>query len=241
MTEQRSFGANADLDELLGAFALDAVDGDERDRVDEYVSTNAIARREIDDLRETAAMLALAPIEHVAAPIELFERIMGSIEMPVQASVTDLDAARERRRGASVGTWRAIAAVAAVAAVVVGVFGVQAGLRDDNELKSQFAATADRGSTLDLVGEAEARVALAEGVAVLELGQLPALGDDEVYQAWAVYPSVDAPVSVGVFGDDIDYAEFEYGDDLSAIAITVERGGGVVQSTNDPITVGALS
>ena len=234
-----------DLDELLGAFALDAVVGDERDRVEAYVSTNALARREVDDLRETAAMLALAPIDHMAAPSELFDRIMGAIDVPVPTraatTVTDLNAARERRRGASAGTWRAVASIAAAAALVVGVFGVREGLRDDNELETRFAATAERGSTVELVGAADARVALAEGVGVLDLGKLPALGDDEVYQAWAVYPSVEAPVSVGVFGDDVDYAEFEYGEDLQAIAITVETGGGVVQSTNDPVSVGALS
>ena len=52
-----------ELDALLGAYALDALDPDERAQVDEYLARNPGARAEVDELRETAAALALRPVD----------------------------------------------------------------------------------------------------------------------------------------------------------------------------------
>src|SRR3954447_20483332 len=49
-----------DLDALLGAYALDAVDDDERREIDQYLATNPRARAEVDQYQEVAAMLAFS-------------------------------------------------------------------------------------------------------------------------------------------------------------------------------------
>ena len=46
-----------ELDELLAAYALDAVDDDERAQVDAWIARTPRARRDVDELRETASML----------------------------------------------------------------------------------------------------------------------------------------------------------------------------------------
>jgi anti-sigma-K factor RskA len=234
------------IDELLGAFALDALDGAERERVASYVLVNELARREVDDLRETAAMLALAPFDHEPAPSDLWDRIANAIdvaplagdrhEIGLSDAPIDLAAHRSsRRRRRSIG---ALAAVAAATALVLGVASLN---RDPDGPAREFAALAESGSTLELAGSGSARVALADGRGMLDVAGLPDLEPGAVYQAWAVYPDRPAPISIGVFDHTSRYPEFRYGDGLSAIAITVEAGGGVVQSSNDPIVAGEVS
>ena len=41
-----------EIDALLGAYALDAVEPVELDAIERYLATNPIARAEVDDLRE---------------------------------------------------------------------------------------------------------------------------------------------------------------------------------------------
>ena len=226
-----------ELEELLGAFALDALDGDERDRVAHYVERNAAARREVDELRETAAMLALAPGDHEAAPAELWERISDAVASPTSAPIADLGA----RRAARAVPLRVVAPIAVAAAIVFGALVVRGGDDDPaNSLAAAYGDVAERGTTVEMAGASSASVALADGRGVLRADSLPALGDRRVYQAWAVYPSGD-PISIGVFDDSTDYAEFRYAEDLVAVAITVEEAPGVVVSDETPIAAGEVS
>ena len=47
----------AELDELLPLYALDALDGEEREQVVRYVERDEAARREVLSLREAAALI----------------------------------------------------------------------------------------------------------------------------------------------------------------------------------------
>ena len=60
--------SDGDLDALLGAYALDALDAHDRERVEAYLERDADARAEVDDMRETAASLALLPATSLDAP-----------------------------------------------------------------------------------------------------------------------------------------------------------------------------
>ncbi len=127
------------MDELLGAYALDAVDGDERTEVEAYLAANPAARAEVDELRETAGWLAQTASE---PPAELWDRIAANLtpgparqdapELPVAsgtvpagaspATVSSIDSARARRR--VVPRW--VTTVAGVAAVaLIALMGVQ--------------------------------------------------------------------------------------------------------------------
>ena len=128
------------MDELLGAYALDAVDPDEREQVEAYLAGNPAARAEVDELRETAGWLTQSASE---PPVELWDRIAADLgptparpdapELPVaqtrastvapaSVGVASLDDARARSR--VVARW--VTAVAGVAAaILIVVMGVQ--------------------------------------------------------------------------------------------------------------------
>jgi anti-sigma factor RsiW len=130
-----------DIDELLGAYALDAIDSGDRAQVESYLGAAPTARAEVDELRETAAMLALITPTDELAPPELWARIKANIDETPEtpetretsgtsetasepataapANVVDLNA---RRRGPS---WRVVAPIAAAAAVIIGLLAYQ--------------------------------------------------------------------------------------------------------------------
>ncbi len=136
-----------ELDELLGAYALDAVDPDEARRVEDYLAINPKAAAEVADHREVATMLAFTGME---APGDLWDRIAseldddperpapgpelqriigttpGAVPPPIapapevgaDRSVRSLDEARQRRRFSSSAAWLLGSAAAAIVAVV---------------------------------------------------------------------------------------------------------------------------
>jgi hypothetical protein len=223
-----------EIDELLGAYALDALEGAERDRVARYVDRNPVAQREVDDLRETAAMLALTPLEHEIAPPELWDRIATAINDGSDApAVVELSS---RRRAVPVRIAAPIAAVAAALIAVLAVTSLDRGARDGYD--DAFASAARDGRTIEFTGAEGVEVALDRGRGYLRSGALPELPGGKVYQAWAVYPQTGSPISIGVLG--AGYTAFEYGDGLAAIAITVEDSPGVVVSRNTPVATATL-
>ncbi|MEL6893176.1 MAG: anti-sigma factor [Actinomycetota bacterium] len=66
-----------ELDELLGAYALDAVDPDEARRVEDYLASNPRAADEVQQHREVATMLAFTGMD---APDGVWERITDELE-----------------------------------------------------------------------------------------------------------------------------------------------------------------
>ena len=77
-----------DMDDLLGAYALDAVDDDERRAVEDYLAANPRARAEVQEHREVATMLAWSGMD---APEGLWDRIVGSLDA-LAAEVQRLEA-----------------------------------------------------------------------------------------------------------------------------------------------------
>ena len=64
---------------LLGAYALDAVEGDERAAVEEHLLSCARCRAEVAEHREVAALLAHGGAD---APDGLWDRIAGNLDDP---------------------------------------------------------------------------------------------------------------------------------------------------------------
>ena len=67
----------AEIEELLGAYALDAVDREEAEQIERYLAEHADARDEVAQYRETASMLAFAGAD---APSGLWHSIVASLE-----------------------------------------------------------------------------------------------------------------------------------------------------------------
>ena len=161
-----------DVVELLGAYALDAVDAGERDAVERHLEACAQCRHEVAEHREVAGMMASG---WQPAPEGLWDRIAATLEekppplrMPLSAVqgeppqglvpeaerqrlrpdpdpvVVPLEEQRRRRRPGGIG--RAAAAVGIAASVAVfGLLGVTALTRDDaTDLADVAAAAAER-------------------------------------------------------------------------------------------------
>src|SRR3954454_20009725 len=107
--------------ELLGAYALDAVEPDERAEIEQLLAVDPRAAAEVREHREVATMLAFSGAR---APQEVWDRIAATLgdgaaapePGPELAKVLPIGAQRTRRRR------RTIAALAAVAAaLLIGV------------------------------------------------------------------------------------------------------------------------
>ena len=84
-------GSDAELDDLLGAYALDALDEDEQGRVDAYVSTHRQARLEVSRFEDVLA--ALASAEAAELPPELWDRVQLQLDPAPTAADPPMPAA----------------------------------------------------------------------------------------------------------------------------------------------------
>lgn len=243
------------VEELLGAYALDAVDPDEAALVEAHLAECPRCRAEVADHRAVAALLTSGSTE--APPPDLWDRIAADLGDPADraqapsAPVLDLGRARERRRGR-----RGLAIGAGVAAALLVVAAVGAVLVDQrrqlDDLRGQVAA--GDGTVAALVADPAARVVElagpsgasaravvgADGGAVLLGAGLPALAEGETYQLWGVADGGDA-VSLGLLGPDPGTTGFRLEGPSGTLAVTAEPAGGSPQPTVDPLVTGAIT
>ena len=218
--------------ELLGAYALDAVDGEEVAAVEDHLRDCARCRAEVAEHRETAAFLAHAG---APAPDELWGRIAGAIETPVVVPFAPRLSPRRNR-------WpQAAALVAAAASIVIGLLVVEVRDQDHRITEIQqasdpFARAAGEAGVRFVhmtVGDEELPVAITrDGKAVLQAAALATLANGRTYQLWG--QSGDDLVSVAVLGRDPGSVSFD-AEGYAALAITEEQAPGVVTTRNQPI------
>jgi anti-sigma-K factor RskA len=252
-----------ELDTLLGAYALDALEPGEREQVDAYLATNARARDEVDELRESAASLALAPVDDLTAPPELWDRITSTIDAEDAAEASGADAEddelapRRARRGTNRARWLSlVTAAAAVIAVVLGtqVVSLHRELDDAHVTGEQATAAAferaahaqgARQVALMPVNGAEVArlVLLPDGSGYLKNDGLAPLDAGHTYQLWALTGTAAQPVAIsaGVLGSHPQAAAFSSGTDVHGFAITVEKSPGVGQSSQTPFASATLT
>lgn len=243
--------------ELLGAYALDAVEGDEREAVELHLRECRACQIEVAEHRDTISFLGPAPLR---APDGLWDRIAGSLEEsppPLEMPpVAPLSAERARRRSTG-GRWK-IGVAAAAAAVVAVIGSLSYRVVDDVRRIDRMEAEAPAGRLDAAISAArddpsarqvemrtgDGRLAaeafvLADGTGYLVPTDLPAIGPERTYQLWAVVgPS---KISVGVLGPAPGRSAFKAAGDVSALAITEEPAGGVVVTDQAPVGVGVLS
>lgn len=256
-----------ELDELLGAYALDAVDDDDRRRVEDYLRINPRAAAEVQEHREVASMLAFTGMD---APEGVWSRIMDQIDAEAPAPGPELAkvlAFSQGTEGGPIGpdiggrssveptplrtnrvSWL-LGAAAAVALVVAGVAVVGAGSSstgDPIEVAYAAASSAEGSVSADLVAEdSSARVAGvidAGGQGFVDGVNLPRLDPDMTYQLWGVLSDTGDVVSIGILGGDPGLETFTVDGDVAALAITIEQAPGVISDGNpDGAYVGELS
>jgi hypothetical protein len=238
--------------ELLGAYALDAVEADEREAIEHHLQECPRCRAEVADHRMVASFMGSAG---GPAPEGLWDRIAGSLdEAPPELRLAPVVPMSERR---SVSV-RLGAAVAAVAAAVIALLGVQVVRLNHKVEKVQTARPKDPDTALlaaaaSALSDPSARqvalrssdpgvgaqaVLLPDGTGYLLAGSLPALSPDQTYQLWAV--AGGQKISAGVLGARPQVVAFRYASpqDLAALAVTAEQVPGVAQSANQPVVLG---
>lgn len=239
-----------DIQELLGAYAVDAVDPDEAAAIELHLAECPRCRAEVAEHREAAALLAFGG---ATAPAGMWSRIAATIDggtppFELAAPVGPLRAGRTR--------LRVLGAAAAAAVVVIGALAVQV-VRQDHRIDQLAAITDERG-----LSQAAAAAAVAPGARTVELrsedgvsvadaivlpdghgylvhAELPALDDDETYQLWGILDG--QTISLGLLGVEPTISSFNAAGPLVALAITAEQVGGAVAPTQVPIVQGDLA
>lgn len=237
------------LEELLGVYALDALDDGEKETVEKHLAANPRWRAEVDAHRETIGFVVHATLaaDGSAPPDHVWEGIRARLE---EAPPPLRLVAAPRTQSRWIGAVSAFAAAAAAAVVLLGVLVVRQGNRLDemtialegDRLASAAAeAVAAPGSqvvTLVDPGGTPLEVLIAigpDGVGYLVSDSLPALPADRAYQLWAI---VDGNVlSAGLLGPDPGVSPFVVTGDIQGLAITEEVAGGVVTSEADPVAL----
>lgn len=229
-----------ELDELLGVYALDAIDDpEELAAVEAYLAVNPRARAEVAEYREALGLL----VSGAEAPTDLWSRIEAGLAplRPPALRTDELARARSRRRPRR--TWFAVAA----AAVALGLLSAIA-LRQRAELGRdpiERAASEARGRpgsrevTLEVDGGRRVEMVVdASGVVYLDGRTLARLGTDRTYQAWCVEP--EGIVSLGVIGSQPRHERLSAPGCNGVFAITNETAGGVPTPSAAPIASAKL-
>lgn len=217
------------VDGLLAAYAVDAVDDAERVQVESHLAECAPCREELalysESVTEFSVGLDVAPPQH------LRDQIVESVAQEA-AVVTPLAPRRSRR------TQQWLWGVAAAGVLAVGSWGIVDILNGEPTSVTDEIIQADDTTKYSVDFEQTALtvyVSPTSDQAVLQAPDMPALAEDEVYQAWFVTPE-GTVVSAGVIPEGED--EFVLDGDPSqatAVALTVEPNPGVEQPTTDPV------
>jgi anti-sigma-K factor RskA len=219
-----------DTHDLTAAYALHALDAEEREAYEEHLAQCARCRDELAQLQESASALAWA-VDAPAPPAALRSRILSEATAG-RENVVPLPA-RARR------VWQAAAAVAACAAVGLGVWAatLHDSLGTARAHESALQIVADPASHTVALQGGRGTVAVGQnGVGVLVVDRLPAAPSGKTYEAWVI-PAGGKPQRAGTFdgGDGMTMVKLQMPVPHGAtVAATVERDGGVDAPTTKP-------
>lgn len=241
-----------DVDELDAAFALGALEADERRAVLDHLATCPEPHATIRELAGAGGVLAagLTPVEPSR---DLRARLMTTIAATAQEGAAPVPpVVTPEARPAAVSWWRrpawpqavAIGALAAVLVLAVagGTLWSQLGERD-RALQAVADAMASGETAHRVEGDAGSGFVIeTPGTgSTLVLGEVAALPSDRLYELWLI-DAEGTPVSVGTFTQDSGPVVVAVEDDLADFAIfavTVETER-VDTPTGTPVMVGTL-
>jgi anti-sigma-K factor RskA len=227
-----------ELRNLLGAFALGALDDDERAQVERYVLHDTAARAELHQLEHAVAWLGHASPRPSEASWDAVRAEMarnlaadGHETAPTPSeSATVVDLASRRR---SLPRWQRITALAAAIALVLG-FGIA--------MLSVFSADSGSGTTTVALAAPDGRVAVTarlhtDGSGTIVRSSLPRAPAGHEYQLWAQPDPGTSMHSAGLLGTDPHGRHIHVPAHTDRIAISVEPDGGSRAPTTDPVAV----
>ena len=239
MTGER---AHAEIQDLLGAYALDAVDADERVLIERHVADCPRCRAEVDAHLEAAAMIAQGGTQ---PPTELWTRISESLQHSAKEadpphSLSEHRGGSRKRHSRGIRLGGILAAGAAAAAIaVLAVKVVDQGqeidrLRPDISAAASAALTSADAQRVALRSKdgsvAVDAVLLPDGTGYLVHNNLAPLPETKTYQLWAIVGK--KVISAGILGRRPGVAAFQVQRPIDGLVVTEEERGGVVSSKN---------
>jgi anti-sigma-K factor RskA len=241
---------------LAGAYALDALDGAERDRFERHLRGCAACEREVRGFAETAAALAMAAAAQ--PPRGLKERVLAAASVTRQAPP---EVARRRRGRVASGArspssarsrWVpraaiAIGAAGLAAAAALGAVQVSTQQRlnsavaHNQEIAAVLTAPDARiaAAPTSVGGRAVVVVSRTEQKMVFTSSGLPALPSSRVYELWLLGPRSARPAGLlpppsGGKTAPVLASGVAAND---KVGVTVEPAGGTSSPTTTPIVV----
>jgi anti-sigma factor RsiW len=229
----------AGIHELTAAYALDALDPEDRRAYEVHLPGCEECQRELASFWETTEALAVAASGPVPSPA-LRRRILADVRAEAPQNVVSLEPRRGRRTAFALA---GAAAVAAVVAIGIGIWASRLSSQLDDARaaleRERLAAAivADPGSrTVSLASGSGRLVVGSDGRAALVLTDLDPAPANRTYQAWII--EGEDPVPAGIFpgadGLDVVLVEGDVGDG-EVVAVTVEPAGGVETPTSPPV------
>ena len=204
----------SELHDLAAAYALDALDPEDRWTYERHLDTCESCRKEVAALREGAEQLAYASEGPEPRP-ELRERILKAAREDAGPQVVPF------RRRRWVLPLTAAAAVAAVAAIGFGIWATT--------LHNQLG---ERPQAFSLTGAEGQLVVTQEGNGALIVKDLAPAPAGKTYEAWVI--EGDTPRPAGLFrGGCTDIPLSRPVESGNTVAVTLEPAGGVDRPTGD--------
>lgn len=250
-------GRDDDIRDLLGAWALDAVDDLERAAVERAIASDPELAAEARELRDTVSRVAEADAQQ--PPDHLRQAVLARIRGAAQSTASDQRSqpdqpASVRRRP----RWQTLAAAAAAViaiAVPTAIAVDQADRADQAEQQAQQArqaagsaqqqaeqithALTDPAAQMvreDLPDGSRTVAVMGESTALFAAEDMTELHDQD-YQLWVLHD--DEAISAGILDWEAGRLTAHV-DDLpedAALAVTAEPIGGSEQPTSDPMVV----
>ena len=207
---------HTEIHELSAAYALDALEPEQRAEFEEHLLRCAECRETVSLFQETAAALAFG-VEAPAPPPALGRRIVEQ-------------ARRERPNVVPLRprwVFPATATVAAVAACAAIAFGVWTAILD-NRLDARPEVVAPEGTNGSLI-------VTPAGEGTLLVDDLAAAPPGKTYEAWVIQNGNALPAGTFSAGGRVAFVLTRTVPDGAVVAVTVERAGGVQEPTTTPL------
>jgi anti-sigma-K factor RskA len=252
--------AHEQIADDLALYALGALAGEERLGVEKHLQECSACRRELEQLRGDAALLALSA-SGPRPPTRSRERLMAAIaKEPRRAPQI-----RPRERGRS---WGVLAWMAAAAAILIAALLLNqnsnlrrriAELETNSEKQDQqlleakqlvATLTSPDAEHFTLVAgklppqpQGKAIYVRSSGILVFLASNMPAVPPQKAYELWLI-PTSGAPIPAGLFKPDargtatVIKPPLPTGVEVKTFAITVEPETGSSAPTSQPIMVG---
>jgi anti-sigma-K factor RskA len=240
-----------ELNVLAGAYALDALDDDEREVFEQHLQTCAACSQEVRGLRAAAA--ELSHLNAVTPPPQLRAAVLGAVAQsrPLPPLIDGRQGGgnvRQLRRTRAQALWQGVAAACALIAIAVSTWGYS------QHRQAQRAINARASVVQSLLNAPDVRAtttAMKQGQGTLIYSRsehrlvligrgMPVLPANQTYQLWMMTKTGE-PISGGVFRPDqagnVEVPASGNLDSVDRMGVSVEPAGGSAQPTASTVQV----